>query len=219
MCHAIHINSRSWLRSSSTHELSEPPLTVVSVFQFFDRSRKRTTTTMAAPARNGFRETVSDRTQKRQTIVRGGRKPSGNTLNLRNASDVAVRKNARLHCQHAHLDKTSNRDRYPDTLTSIHGPVCTRVRLAGAGFHAENRPSSWKPPATSDTFSHTGNDTILHTVRDGRVHSRSVMILPQVHLRKRCYDFYFLWMIKFDRLFDHAAPRLPSAPWPIRGSH
>jgi len=26
-------------------------------------------------------------------------------------------------------------------------------------------------------------------------------------------------MIKFDRLFDHAAPRLPSAPWPIRGSH
>lgn len=30
MCSAIHINSRSWLRSSSTHEPSDPPLKVVS---------------------------------------------------------------------------------------------------------------------------------------------------------------------------------------------
>lgn len=30
MCPAIHINSRSWLRSSSTHEPSDPPLRVVS---------------------------------------------------------------------------------------------------------------------------------------------------------------------------------------------
>lgn len=29
MCSAIHINSRSWLRSSSTHEPSDPPLKVV----------------------------------------------------------------------------------------------------------------------------------------------------------------------------------------------
>ena len=32
MCPAIHINSRSWLRSSSTHEPSDPPLKVVFVF-------------------------------------------------------------------------------------------------------------------------------------------------------------------------------------------
>ena len=31
MCPAIHINSRSWLRSSSTHEPSDPPLRVVSL--------------------------------------------------------------------------------------------------------------------------------------------------------------------------------------------
>lgn len=31
MCPAIHINSRSWLRSSSTHEPSDPPLRVVSI--------------------------------------------------------------------------------------------------------------------------------------------------------------------------------------------
>ena len=29
MCPAIHINSRTWLRSSSTHEPSDPPLRVV----------------------------------------------------------------------------------------------------------------------------------------------------------------------------------------------
>jgi hypothetical protein len=32
MCPAIHISSRSWLRSSSTHEPSDPPLRVVNVF-------------------------------------------------------------------------------------------------------------------------------------------------------------------------------------------
>ena len=32
MCSAIHINSRSWLRSSSTHEPSDPPLKVVFFF-------------------------------------------------------------------------------------------------------------------------------------------------------------------------------------------
>jgi hypothetical protein len=34
MCPAIHINSRSWLRSSSTHEPSDPPLRVVYKFSF-----------------------------------------------------------------------------------------------------------------------------------------------------------------------------------------
>ena len=31
MCPAIHISSRSWLRSSSTHEPSDPPLRVVTI--------------------------------------------------------------------------------------------------------------------------------------------------------------------------------------------
>ena len=34
MCPAIHINSRSWLRSSSTHEPSDPPLRVVTLIKF-----------------------------------------------------------------------------------------------------------------------------------------------------------------------------------------
>ena len=37
MCSAIHINSRSWLRSSSTHEPSDPPFKVVNV-RFFSSS-------------------------------------------------------------------------------------------------------------------------------------------------------------------------------------
>ena len=35
MCPAIHITSRSWLRSSSTHEPSDPPLRVISGFTSF----------------------------------------------------------------------------------------------------------------------------------------------------------------------------------------
>ena len=35
MCPAIHITSRSWLRSSSTHEPSDPPLRVVIEFAIF----------------------------------------------------------------------------------------------------------------------------------------------------------------------------------------
>lgn len=35
MCPAIHITSRSWLRSSSTHEPSDPPLRVVQRFFVF----------------------------------------------------------------------------------------------------------------------------------------------------------------------------------------
>ena len=43
MCPAIHISSRSWLRSSSTHEPSDPPLRVVhlSVFWFFEADQHK----------------------------------------------------------------------------------------------------------------------------------------------------------------------------------
>ena len=44
MCPAIHINSRSWLRSSSTPEPSDPPLRVVKKDAKFDRSRRATRT-------------------------------------------------------------------------------------------------------------------------------------------------------------------------------
>src|SRR4029434_3589579 len=34
-----------------------------------------------------------------------------------------------------------------------------------------------------------------------------LLILPQVHLRKPCYDFYFLYIVNFDSLFS--APAVP----------
>ena len=49
------------------------------------------------------------------------------------------------------------------------------------------------------------------------------MILPQVHLRKPCYDFYFLQAIQFGRLLGHE--RIPNpvkglvSSKPIRGPH
>ena len=44
MCPAIHINSRSWLRSSSTHEPSDPPLRVVFAIQRMSESGSVKTT-------------------------------------------------------------------------------------------------------------------------------------------------------------------------------
>lgn len=40
MCPAIHITSRSWLRSSSTHEPSDPPLRVVSYTGYNSRATR-----------------------------------------------------------------------------------------------------------------------------------------------------------------------------------
>ena len=56
MCPAIHINSRSWLRSSSTHEPSDPPLRVVLSFLFLSnqqetkRSQRQLVKTLTAGA-------------------------------------------------------------------------------------------------------------------------------------------------------------------------
>lgn len=49
MCPAIHISSRSWLRSSSTHEPSDPPPKVVSVSFVFPRGAPA-----EVPTRRGF---------------------------------------------------------------------------------------------------------------------------------------------------------------------
>ena len=47
----------------------------------------------------------------------------------------------------------------------------------------------------------------------------TIMILPQVHLRKPCYDFYFLQAIEFERLLGQRCRRLHARPRPIRGPH
>lgn len=60
MCPAIHINSRSWLRSSSTHEPSDPPLRVVC--SFFRAIERR----VAPPGPRNVVRTGIDRTRSRR---------------------------------------------------------------------------------------------------------------------------------------------------------
>ena len=53
--------------------------------------------------------------------------------------------------------------------------------------HGNEERGSRAPPASSENREFFGYD------RNGLLHSlKPVMILPQVHLRKPCYDFYFL---------------------------
>lgn len=66
MCPAIHINSRSWLRSSSTHEPSDPPLRVVIFVITFESNRR--TAWSAQRVRTGIVETTEFYQQ--QTVVR-----------------------------------------------------------------------------------------------------------------------------------------------------
>ena len=76
MCPAIHTNSRSWLRSSSTHEPSDPPLRVVSLVLLatlvqatLDATRAETVPPRRLPSPEiRYRKTVS-----RNRNCRGGR--------------------------------------------------------------------------------------------------------------------------------------------------
>lgn len=110
MCPAIHINSRSWLRSSSTREPSDPPLRVVSPFfttlsaDRGSRPRRRRLLRRETAARGTSYSTQTKTDEK--TIASGGRNTDVGSLNLRNAGDVGPL-GARLHRQHAHLDVES----------------------------------------------------------------------------------------------------------------
>jgi len=76
MCPAIHITSRSWLRSSSTHEPSDPPLRVVSYslsrLGSAVRARRRPPQTTGAVS-VGQQATDSNRT-KTEKWLRGERR-------------------------------------------------------------------------------------------------------------------------------------------------
>ena len=76
MCPAIHITSRSWLRSSSTHEPSDPPLRVVVSLFSYVRLRKHYSC-LSAPSFQE-REGTPLREERRRTSGRaGGRSATG----------------------------------------------------------------------------------------------------------------------------------------------
>ena len=76
MCPAIHINSRSWLRSSSTHEPSDPPLRVIFSFNVAFRDDDQPT--------HNSRTTDRKTRLGRSSPDRGGKQDGapGNSLNL-----------------------------------------------------------------------------------------------------------------------------------------
>jgi len=115
-------------------------------FSFSADRGSETTTTVAAPARYGSWDIWPYENKDKDNRV--GRPK--NERRLFKPSQCQRRRRARVHTPpppaRSSRRDTSNRDRYPDTFTSIHRPV--RVRLAAPGFHAESRPSSRTPPAT-----------------------------------------------------------------------
>ena len=88
--------------------------------------------------------------------------------------------------------------REPNIPEQAKYPIVTVFRVAGRPkkqAEPDLRTSTLvKPPSLTDDW--------------GR--QVTVMILPQVHLRKPCYGFYFLWTIKFERLLDQR--RRPPRP-------
>ena len=88
MCPAIHITSRSWLRSSSTHEPSDPPLRVLSRSSLKDTTSLISTTTPRGPPKTGVprrrhvysvygKSTVVKKTRKKQQRALGATDNTG----------------------------------------------------------------------------------------------------------------------------------------------
>ena len=72
MCPAIHINSRSWLRSSSTHEPSDPPLRVIFCYRHAGSGKSSPDQSHRILLRQCSSEVGSER--RKQTYRRGGGK-------------------------------------------------------------------------------------------------------------------------------------------------
>lgn len=198
MCPAIHINSRSWLRSSSTREPSDPPLRVVSPLVHYSLSPPIAEAGRDDGGCSGAkRRLVTRRTVRKKidekTIASGGRNTDVGSLNLRNAGDVGPL-GAGLHRQHAHLDvesaiETGTRHFYEYSRTEYDSrrPVFT----PNAGRPRRRRRTS-EDVRTAAASQFSIDSTVVHTRQQRGRCFTTVMILPQVHLRKPCYDFYFL---------------------------
>lgn len=152
MCPAIHINSRSWLRSSSTHEPSDPPLRVV-IFVFSDiaaRSLARAShdddrwRQVAPPGprnvlRTGIDETRSRRCELPSTIqvtewwrecevdVRSGDR-SGDSLNLAETSCPRTTRDASFEIGTHRVQRTPEK--------------CVRNAFTNTGIQARERAIS-----------------------------------------------------------------------------
>ena len=160
MCPAIHTSSRSWLRSSSTHEPSDPPLRIVA--QFF-RQRKAGE---AAPALSHHESPTPKRRGKKskkhaERAGKGSARPSPSPPRDAASPRPPIR--------------GFRRGGYRPCTAGVLSPATHNETTVHAG------PGSGPDPAPAPQ----------RTGRRGQL-TGTLMILPQVHLRKPCYDFYFL---------------------------
>ena len=197
MCPAIHINSRSWLRSSSTHEPSDPPLKVVFVFANSQAQSSAHQRRLPAAPRSklAFVQPQVSYAIGNEKKARGG----GELLRTRKLFEPSpalapilarqrespagcVRRGGRL--PHSSVGPALPSEPRRREIQEIHPtaplgqvpPVSVRQRT---GRVKTSRPGG----QLSQVFRMQG-------VRC--YHNKPIMILPQVHLRKPCYDFYFL---------------------------
>lgn len=175
MCPAIHINSRSWLRSSSTHEPSDPPLRVVfprhtrvCCFRFVPRRpRNERAGGPLRPSRSRRLLYARRFHEVKETAPRGDAagRPSTRTISL-NLATLELPPDASV----------TVRARYPAKMS--------RLSL---------RTGGWLPASSRGMFGFATFASVKGTTKSRLRSIRySVMILPQVHLRKPCYDFYDL---------------------------
>ena len=166
MCPAIHISSRSWLRSSSTHEPSDPPLRIVLFILYSVKKKKRSVN----PPFSFQPSPLFKRKNKKQEAAGSGRtllpsKPRdhrGPPARPKFPADAnGLLPSDTQHRQSTQAEKPASQPSRPDRTA----PPC---------------PSRPPPPVSGGGGA--GGGTI----------TQPLMILPQVHLRKPCYDFYFL---------------------------
>ena len=184
MCPAIHINSRSWLRSSSTHEPSDPPLRVVLSFHRSacrGNSEHASTVGVRSVSAASFQSwTFELVTSDRNGLCIVGRQRN-RSLNRRRGSESLLSLPSLPPCPRQGEEEGKGA-----------GTPTTRMKRAKFGIR-ETAPRR-APPAGEVPFFRTNPDCeyeFAHAVFD-HCEASSIMILPQVHLRKPCYDFYFL---------------------------
>ena len=121
MCPAIHINSRSWLRSSSTHEPSDPPLRVVFLRRTREGERNKGLNAWPGQRPTGIRG-VRPRGQSTLRVVRRYLEKKslsvGATAGWRVLRGTPVPQSSSLNLAAiagAHPGEFKPRDRYPDT--------------------------------------------------------------------------------------------------------
>ena len=161
---AIHTRYRSSRRSSSMHEPRGPPLKVVG--DNFRAARRRPQTARRTHS------VCRIHTRSRGRRARGAPRDAGGTWR-------AARRPKGRGAGRTHPAPRGEGGRTPSLMDS------SRPRRAQSNPFpppALRGPSEWRAAG--------GNDA--RTALPLAERATSVMILPQVHLRKPCYDFYFL---------------------------